>query len=148
VRLREGAPPTLSLVSVLRFIGNVLWLLLVGWASALSFAIAGVIMYIFIITIPFGVAAFRIANFSLWPFGRRVIDRVDAGAPSLIGNVLWFVFAGVWIAIGSFAAAIGLMLTIIGIPFAIKMMQIGVLSLFPLGKQIVSVDIQPVYRQA
>lgn len=130
-------------MSVLRFLGNILWLVLVGWASALSFAVAGVIMYILIVTIPFGVASFRIANYSLWPFGRKVVDRPDAGAASVVGNVLWFIFAGVWIAISHFMAAIGLAITIIGIPFAIKTAQIGMLSLFPLGKQIVPVEARP-----
>ena len=124
-------------MSALRFIGNVLWLVLIGWASALSFAVAGVIMFIFVITIPFGIASFRIAHYTLWPFGRGMVDRPDAGAASIVGNVLWFVFAGVWIAISHFAAAVGLAITIIGIPFAIKTVQIGILSLFPLGKQIV-----------
>ena len=135
-------------MSVLRFLGNILWLVLVGWASALSFAVAGVIMYILIVTIPFGVASFRIANYSLWPFGRKVVDRPDAGAASVVGNVLWFIFAGVWIAISHFMAAIGLAITIIGIPFAIKTAQIGMLSLFPLGKQIVPVEARPGYAPA
>lgn len=125
---------------VLKLLANVLWLIIVGWASALSFAIAGVIMYILVITIPFGIASFRIANYSLWPFGRRVVDRADAGVASVVGNVLWFILAGIWIALSHFAAALALAVTIIGIPFAIKTFQIGVLSLFPLGRRIVPVE--------
>lgn len=125
-------------MNVLRFIANVLWLVFVGFWSALSFAVAGVIMYILVVTIPFGIGSFRIANYSLWPFGRRVIDRADAGTASVVGNVLWFLLAGVWIALAHFVAAIVLMLSIIGIPFAIATVRIGVLALTPLGKQIVS----------
>lgn len=132
-------------MSVLRLVGNVLWLVLVGWASALTFAVAGVVMYLLVVTIPFGIASFRLANYALWPFGRRVVGRADAGAPSTVGNVLWFLLAGVWVALVHFAAAVGFFLTIVGIPFAMASIRLGVLALAPLGKQVVTVDHRPVH---
>ena len=80
------------------------------------YAIAGIVCCILIVTIPFGLASFRIADFALWPFGRRLVVRPDAGAPSVIGNVIWFVFAGWWLALAHLVTAVALAITIIGIP--------------------------------
>ena len=82
-----------------RTILNLIWLVLSGFWLGLAYAIAGVIMCVLVITIPFGVASFRLAAYVLWPFGRTVIRRPGAGAASMVGNVLWFLLAGVWIAI-------------------------------------------------
>jgi uncharacterized membrane protein YccF (DUF307 family) len=82
-----------------RTILNLIWFVLSGFWLALAYAIAGVIMCVLVITIPFGVASFRLAAYVLWPFGRTVIRRPGAGAASMVGNVLWFLLAGVWIAI-------------------------------------------------
>jgi uncharacterized membrane protein YccF (DUF307 family) len=97
-------------------------------------------MMLLIVTIPFGVAAFRLAGFVLWPFGRTVVSKPTAGAGSTIGNVLWFVLAGVWIAIGHVATAIPLALTIIGIPLAWANLKLSVVALAPLGKEVVDAD--------
>ncbi|MFN7243561.1 MAG: YccF domain-containing protein, partial [Dietzia cercidiphylli] len=78
----------------MRTLGNVLWFLLAGWWLALVYVIAGIIACILIITIPFGIASFRLAAYVLWPFGRRTEFRRDAGALSLIGNVLWILVLG------------------------------------------------------
>src|SRR5207249_4810871 len=82
------------------FVTRVIWLVLCGLWMALGYVVAGIICCILIITIPFGIASFRIANYALWPFGRTVVDRRDAGVGSLVGNVVWIIFAGWWLAIG------------------------------------------------
>ena len=84
----------------MRFLLNIIWLVLCGFWMALAYVITGIIACIFIITIPFGIASFRIAGFALWPFGRTMVNKPGAGAPSFIGNVIWFIFAGLWLAIG------------------------------------------------
>lgn len=117
---------------------NVLWLIFAGLATALSYILAGVIACLLIITIPFGIACFRLAGFALWPFGRTVVDRPDAGVISALGNVLWFVLIGWWLALSQLVYAVGLMLTIIGIPFGIAVVKIALLSFNPLGKEVVS----------
>lgn len=124
----------------LRLVLNILWLVLVGWASALSFAIAALVMTILVVTIPFGVASWRLAVYSLWPFGRTVVPSPTAGTASTVGNVLWFVLAGVWIFLSHMGAAIAFCVTIIGIPFGVAAFKIGLAALAPLGKQIVDTD--------
>jgi uncharacterized membrane protein YccF (DUF307 family) len=93
-----------------------------------------------IITIPFGVASLRIAGFVLWPFGRTTVERSDAGTPSLIGNVIWIIFAGWWLALGHLVTSITLFLTIIGIPFGWANLKLIPISLMPLGREIVPTD--------
>ena len=107
---------------------------------AIGYVIAGIICCILIITIPFGVASFRIAAFALWPFGKKVVEKPSAGAASLIGNVIWLIFAGIWLAIGHVVTGILLCLTIIGIPLGIADFKLIPVSLMPLGKEIVSTD--------
>ena len=125
---------------MLRFIGNVIWLLLAGLPLALGYAAFGLVAFLLIITIPFGIASFRLASYALWPFGRTVVRRPDAGAGSAIGNVIWFVLAGLWLALAQVAAGIALCLTIIGIPFGVACFKMAGLALFPLGKEIVDAD--------
>ncbi len=116
---------------------NVLWLVLCGFWMAVGYAVAGLICFVLIITIPFGIASFRIAGYALWPFGRTTVVRRDAGAASAIGNVIWFVVAGLWLAIGHLVTGIALCLTIIGIPLGIGSFKMIPLSLLPLGREIV-----------
>jgi uncharacterized membrane protein YccF (DUF307 family) len=97
-----------------RTILNLVWLVLSGFWLALAYAFAGVIMCVLIITIPFGIASFRLAAYVLWPFGRTVIRRPHAGGASMVGNVLWFLLAGVWIAIAHVFLGLLLCLTIVG----------------------------------
>lgn len=123
----------------MRFILNVLWLVLSGLWMALGYVVAGIICCILIVTIPFGLASFRIAAYALWPFGRTVVDRPGSGAPSLVGNVIWFIFAGIWLAIGHVLTGVALCVTIIGIPFGIANFKMVPVSLMPLGKEIVEV---------
>ncbi|MDF9814999.1 YccF domain-containing protein [Streptomyces sp. SPB162] len=119
---------------------NIIWLVLCGVWMALAYAVAGVICCILIITFPWGVASFRIANYALWPFGRTTVERRDAGAGSLLGNIVWIVFAGWWLALGHIVTGIALCLTIIGIPFGIANFKMIPLSLLPLGREIVPTD--------
>jgi uncharacterized membrane protein YccF (DUF307 family) len=107
---------------------------------AIGYLVAGIICCILIITIPFGLAAFRIANYALWPFGRTIEPRHDAGAPSVIGNVIWIIFAGWWLAIGHLVTGFLLCVTIIGIPLGIANFKLIPISLMPLGTRIVPVQ--------
>ncbi|SFB62319.1 Uncharacterized membrane protein YccF, DUF307 family [Amycolatopsis marina] len=118
---------------------NVIWLVLCGLWMAIGYAVAGVICCILIVTIPFGLAAFRIANYALWPFGRTIVDRPGAGAPSVLGNIVWILVAGIWLAIGHVITGIALCLTIIGIPLGIANFKMIPVSLVPLGREIVPV---------
>jgi uncharacterized membrane protein YccF (DUF307 family) len=94
-------------------------------------------MFITIIGIPFGLQAFKLAGFSLWPFGRMMVKKQGARTGSLIGNVLWFVFAGIWMAIAHLVAALVFAITIIGIPFAVASIRLAEAALFPFGREVV-----------
>jgi uncharacterized membrane protein YccF (DUF307 family) len=119
---------------------NVIWFVLAGFWLALGYALAGVICCVLIVTIPFGIASFRIANYVLWPFGRTVVDKPSAGAWSTLGNIVWVVVAGWWLALGHVLTAIPLFLSIIGIPLGIANLKLIPVSLLPLGKDIVPSD--------
>jgi len=123
-----------------RVILNVIWLVLCGIWLAIAYVLAGLVAFVLILTIPFGIAAFRIANYVLWPFGRTTVPRRDAGVGSLIGNILWIILFGWWLAIGHLAAGIALCLTIIGIPLGLANFKMIPISLLPLGVQIVDSD--------
>lgn len=116
---------------------NILWLVLSGFWLALGYAFAGVVMVLLIITIPFGIASFRLAAYVLWPFGRTVVRRPDAGAASAIGNVIWFILVGLWMAIAHLVLGLLLCLTIIGIPLGIGNFKLAAVAIAPLGKEIV-----------
>jgi uncharacterized membrane protein YccF (DUF307 family) len=122
---------------MVRLLLNVIWLVLSGVWLALAYVLAGVVMLIPIVTIPFSIAAFRLAAFVIWPFGRTVVRKPSAGMGSSIGNVLWFVLAGVWIAIGHVVTSVALAVTIIGIPLAWANLKLAAVALAPLGKEIV-----------
>jgi uncharacterized membrane protein YccF (DUF307 family) len=121
----------------MRVILNIIWLVLSGFWMAVGYAFAGVICCVLIITIPWGIAAFRIANYALWPFGRTIVSKRDSGAMSFLGNIVWFVFAGWWLAIGHIVTGVLMCLTIIGIPLGIASFKLVPVSLVPLGKDIV-----------
>ncbi|AWS48890.1 YccF domain-containing protein [Streptosporangium subroseum] len=124
----------------MRTLLNVIWLVFAGIWLALAYVLAGIICCVLIITIPFGIASFRIAAYALWPFGRTVVRDPDAGVLSLVGNVIWFVVAGIWLAIGHVLTSIPLFLSIIGIPLAIANIKLIPVSLLPLGARIVDVN--------
>ncbi|MBF0724031.1 YccF domain-containing protein [Sanguibacter inulinus] len=119
---------------------NIIWLVFAGFWMAVGYAVAGIVCCVLIITIPFGIASFRMANYVLWPFGRTVVDHPGAGAWSTIGNIVWLVVAGWWLAIGHLLTGIALCITIIGIPMGIASFKLIPISLLPLGKEIVSTD--------
>lgn len=124
----------------LRFVLNVVWLLLAGIPLALAYALAGLICFVLIITIPWGIASWRIAGYVLWPFGRTVVRRGDAGVASTLGNIIWFLVAGLWLAIGHVVSAAALAVTIIGIPLAYAELKIIPITLAPLGREVVRSD--------
>ena len=121
----------------MRLILNVIWLVLCGLWMALAYALAGLVAFALIITIPFGIAAFRIAGYVLWPFGRTIAEWRTAGAGALVGNILWIVLFGWWLALGHLVTGVALCLTIIGIPLGLANFKIIPITLVPLGVQIV-----------
>jgi uncharacterized membrane protein YccF (DUF307 family) len=121
----------------MRVLLNLLWLLFGGIFIAAGYALAGLICFVFIITIPFGIASFRMANYALWPFGRDLVARPDAGVASMLGNAIWLLVAGWWLALGHIVTAIAQFITIIGIPLGLANLKMVPVSLFPLGHEIV-----------
>jgi uncharacterized membrane protein YccF (DUF307 family) len=124
----------------MRLLLNLIWLVFSGFWLAIGYVLTGIVMFLLIITIPFGIAAFRLAGFVIWPFGRTLVPRPSAGAGSAIGNVLWFLLAGVWLAIVHVVTAVALAITIIGIPLALGNLKLAWVALAPLGKDIVPVE--------
>jgi uncharacterized membrane protein YccF (DUF307 family) len=124
-------------VDILRLILNVIWIVLCGWWMAILYFLAGIICFILIITIPFGIAAWRISGYVLWPFGRHIERRPEAGVGSLIGNIIWIILLGWELALGHLISGIALCVTIIGIPLGLANFKIIPISLFPLGVRIV-----------
>ena len=123
-------------MDILRLILNVVWLVLCGWWMAILYFLAGLVAFILIITIPFGIAAWRIGGYVLWPFGRQIEIRRDAGLGSLIGNIIWIILLGWELALGHLIAGITLCLTIIGIPLGLANFKIIPISIMPLGVRI------------
>jgi uncharacterized membrane protein YccF (DUF307 family) len=129
----------------LSLILNVIWVVLGGWYMALAWCVAGALMAITIVLLPWSRAAFAIASFTLWPFGREAIDReiltgradIGTGDLGFIGNVIWFCCAGLWLAIGHVVTAAALAVTIIGLPLAWAHLKLAAISIAPIGKTIV-----------
>lgn len=117
---------------------NLIWLLLAGLWMAIGYLVAALICFVFIVTIPFGIAAARIGLYALWPFGRTAIPRPDAGLASGIGNVIWLLFCGWWLALAHLFTGVALCLTIIGIPLGLANFKLIGVSLLPMGREIVS----------
>ena len=124
----------------MRLLLNIIWFVLAGLWMAIGYAFAALICFVLIITIPFGIAALRIAMFALWPFGKTVVKRTDAGIASGIGNVIWFVFCGWWLALGHLVTGVLLCLTIIGIPLGLANFKLIPVSLLPLGREILTAE--------
>lgn len=123
-------------MGLLRFILNIIWFLTAGIWLFLGYVLAGIIVCVLIVTIPFGVASFRIAGFVIWPFGREVVQG-DTGAFGLLGNVIWFIVAGLWLAIGHVITAAAQAVTIIGLPLAWANLKLIPVTCFPFGTQVV-----------
>jgi uncharacterized membrane protein YccF (DUF307 family) len=124
----------------MRLILNVIWLVFGGLWMAVGYLAAAIVSFALIITIPFGFASLRIASYALWPFGRTIVDKPTAGSGALVGNVIWVVLFGVWLAIGHLVSAAAMALTIVGLPLALANLKLIPVSLMPLGKQIVPVS--------
>ena len=130
----------------MRAIGNFLWFILGGVLMGIGWWLVGLLCLLTIVGIPWGKACFVIGQFTFFPFGKEAISRkelsnqddIGTGAMGLLGNILWFIFAGIWLAIGHVVSAIACAVTIIGIPFAIQHLKLAVLALAPIGKTIVS----------
>ncbi len=130
----------------MRTLGNIIWFLFGGIVMGLMWWFFGLLAFISIVGIPWGRACFVIGNFSFFPFGQEAISRdelhgqMDIGTSpfGLIGNIIWFVFAGLWLAIGHILSAVACFVTIIGIPFALQHLKLAAISLAPIGKTIVS----------
>jgi len=128
------------------FFMNILWLLFGGILMGLGWCVAGLIMLVTIIGIPWARSCFVIAGLAFWPFGKMIVDRqyvqgyhdVGTGPIGLLGNVIWFVFAGWWLAVGHLSAALANFLSIIGIPFGIQHLKLALISLAPVGKTVVN----------
>lgn len=116
---------------------NIIWLVLSGFWLFLGYALAGVVMCILIVTIPWGIASFRIARYALWPFGREVVTKPTSGVWSFLGNIVWIILAGWWLALVHLGTGLLLCITIIGIPLGIANFKMVPISLLPLGKEIV-----------
>ena len=131
---------------MLRLLGNIIWFILSGLWLGLAWWIVGVLMVIFIITIPCAKAAFVLGQFTFFPFGKTLVNRdeltaeedIGTGNLGLIGNVVWFLFAGIWLAIAHVVSGIAWCLTIIGIPFGIQCFKLAGASIAPIGKTVVS----------
>lgn len=124
----------------MRLILNVLWIILGGGLLiALEYFLAGLVLCLTVIGIPFGVQCFKLAGLALWPFGKDITQIRQSGVGEALGcvfNVLWLVAAGIWIFLSHITLALGLAVTLIGIPFALQHLKLALLSLTPFGKDI------------
>lgn len=121
----------------MRTLLNLIWLVFGGLWLAIGYFVFGLLACVLIVTIPFGVASLRMAKYALWPFGSAVVEKPSAGAGSAIGNVVWFIVAGVWLAIGHVVTALAQTVTIVGIPVALANLKMIPVTCFPFGKEIV-----------
>jgi uncharacterized membrane protein YccF (DUF307 family) len=119
---------------------NIIWFVLAGLWMALGYLLAALVMFLLIITIPFGLQALKLASFALWPFGRTLVKRQSAGVPSMIGNLIWLVLAGWWLALGHLITGLLLCLTVIGIPLGLGNLKLIPVSLLPFGREIVPIE--------
>jgi uncharacterized membrane protein YccF (DUF307 family) len=124
----------------MRLVLNIIWLVLAGLWMLIGYAIAAVICFVLIITIPFGIASLRIGVFALWPFGKTVVRRADAGLGSAVGNVIWFLLCGWWLALLHLISGVLLCLTIVGIPLGLGNFKLIPVSLLPMGREIITVE--------
>ena len=135
-------------------IGNIFWFIFGGAVMGLGWWLTGLLCFLSIIGIPWGRACFVIGGFAFFPFGRDAVDREDltrrgdlgTGTLGFLGNVIWFVVVGVWLAIGHLVSALACFVTIIGIPFGLQHLKLAVLTLAPVGKAIVDKEVAAAVR--
>ncbi len=125
----------------MRTLGNILWLVLGGFWLAVAYVMAGLVNVVLIITIPFGVQSFKLAGYALWPFGRVVVDRPDRSVGlSTLGNVIWLIFGGLWLALAHVFVGLVMMITVVGFPLGVASFKMAGLAIAPFGRQIVSLE--------
>ena len=140
----------------MRAIGNFIWFIFGGILMGLAWWLVGLVAFLSIVGIPWGKACFVIGQFTFFPFGQEAINRkelkhkddIGTGGLGMLGNVVWFVFAGVWLAIGHLFSAVLCLITIIGIPFGIQHLKLAGIALAPIGKTIVSTEVAVAARKA
>ena len=140
----------------MRVVGNLLWFILGGVFMGLAWWIVGLVAFVTIVGIPWGRACFVIGNFSFFPFGMEAISRdelsgqhdIGTGSFGLLGNLIWFVFAGFWLAVGHLISALLCFISIIGIPFGIQHLKLAEIAIFPIGKTIVPKEVAAAARAA
>lgn len=133
-------------MGLFRLLFNILWFVMGGFIMGLMWWLVGLVCFVSIIGIPFGRSCFVIGEMAFWPFGqdavnRRYINRYDdlgTGALGSLGNIIWFLLFGIWLAIGHLCHAVGCFITIIGIPFGLQHLKLAMLTLTPIGKTVVS----------
>jgi uncharacterized membrane protein YccF (DUF307 family) len=138
----------------MRTIGNLLWFIMGGVLMGLGWWLVGLLAFVSIVGIPWGKACFVIGQFAFWPFGKEAVSREDlsgredigTGALGLVGNIVWFVLAGVWLAIGHVLSAAACFITIIGIPFGIQHLKLAGIALAPIGKTVVDKELAAAVR--
>jgi len=136
-------------------VGNFLWFILGGVFMGLGWWLVGLLAFVTIVGIPWGKACFVIGQFAFFPFGKEAISRKDlstkddigTGGLGVIGNIVWFIFAGVWLAIGHVLSAILCFITIIGIPFGVQHLKLAGIALAPIGKTIVAKEVAAAVRK-
>lgn len=129
----------------MRTLGNILWFFMGGLVMGLGWWAAGLLCALTIVGLPWAKACFVFGQFAFWPFGKEAVSRdalggkgdIGTGALGSVGNVLWFIFAGVWLAIGHLLSALACFVTIIGIPFGLQHLKLAGLALAPIGKTVV-----------
>jgi uncharacterized membrane protein YccF (DUF307 family) len=124
----------------MRLLGNIIWFVLAGLWLFIAYAFAALLCFVFIITIPFGVASLRIALYGVWPFGRAVVPQAGKGIGSTLGNIIWFVIAGWWLTLVHVVSGVLLCLTIVGIPLGLANFKLITVGLRPFGREIVSIE--------
>ena len=136
-------------------IGNLIWFIFGGLFMGIGWWLLGILMYILVITIPWAKSCFVIGQFCFFPFGKETISRkelndkddIGTGTLSVFGNIIWFIFAGFWLAIGHIVSAFFCFITIIGIPFGIQHLKLARVSQFPIGKTVVTKEIAAAARK-
>jgi uncharacterized membrane protein YccF (DUF307 family) len=122
----------------MNLLGNIIWLLFGGLVTAIGYIFGGLILCLTIIGIPFGLQCFKLAPMVLMPFGKQVVSTPNASRPSsLILNIIWILFGGLWIALGHVVMGLILFITIIGIPFGKQHFKLIEISLMPFGKEVI-----------
>ena len=140
----------------MRTIGNLIWFIFGGVMMGLAWCFFGLLAFISIVGIPWGRSCFVMAGFSFFPFGYEAIARdeltqfedIGTGGLGMLGNIIWFIFAGFWLALGHVLSAIACFITIIGIPFALQHLKLAGISIAPVGKTVVTKEVAAAARNA